>query len=227
MKISLSARLAACCAMIRPGDRVADVGCDHGYLGIFLLTQGISPQVYASDINPGPLNSAARNARKYGVASGMRFFLSNGVQSVPRDFDVLVCAGMGADVMISILESAPWLRDKSYRLVLQCQSKTETLREYLTAQGWRISQETVFRDGRFLYTVMECLWEACPPLSLGEYYISPALLKSGDPALMEYLAKQITRLERAVAGKGSAVDPQIPAALKELREMEGKLSCKP
>ena len=30
MKLPLSDRLAACCAFVRPGDRVADVGCDHG-----------------------------------------------------------------------------------------------------------------------------------------------------------------------------------------------------
>lgn len=37
MKIPLSNRLLACCGYVNPGDRVADVGCDHGYLGIYLL----------------------------------------------------------------------------------------------------------------------------------------------------------------------------------------------
>ena len=34
MKLPISARLLACCDYIAPGDRVADNGCDHGYLGI-------------------------------------------------------------------------------------------------------------------------------------------------------------------------------------------------
>ena len=34
MKIPLSDRLLACCSFVRRGDRVADVGCDDGYLGI-------------------------------------------------------------------------------------------------------------------------------------------------------------------------------------------------
>ena len=34
VKIPLSNRLLACCGYVKPGDRVADVGCDHGYLGI-------------------------------------------------------------------------------------------------------------------------------------------------------------------------------------------------
>ena len=41
MKIPLSDRLLACCNYVKRGDRVADVGCDHGYLGIYLLTQAL------------------------------------------------------------------------------------------------------------------------------------------------------------------------------------------
>ncbi|MBQ7026431.1 MAG: SAM-dependent methyltransferase, partial [Peptococcaceae bacterium] len=124
MKIPLSSRLRACCDLIKKGERVADIGCDHGYLGIYLLKNGIASAVIASDINECPLQSAVRNSEKFGVRDKMTFCLSNGVENIPRDFDTLVCAGMGADTMISILSSAPWLKDGQYRLILQCQSKT-------------------------------------------------------------------------------------------------------
>ena len=129
MKLPISQRLLACCSFVHPCDRVADIGCDHGYLGIHLLTNGIASSVIAADIREGPLQSAIRNAEKYGVAGNIRFFLSDGVKTIPRDFDTLVCAGMGADVMISILEAAPWLQQDSYRLILQCQSRTHQLRD--------------------------------------------------------------------------------------------------
>ena len=119
MKLPLSNRLLACASFVRPGDRVADIGCDHGYLSIHLLTQGIARSCIASDVAEGPLQSAMRNARKFGVGSKITFHLSDGVRNIPRDFDVMVCAGMGADTMISILEAAPWLRDNKYRLILQ------------------------------------------------------------------------------------------------------------
>mgnify|MGYP003295625263 CR=1 FL=1 len=121
MHLPISARLLACAQYIRQGDVVADVDCDHGYLGIHLLTTGVAKRMIASDINDGPLQAARRNARKFGVQDKMSFHLCPGVRDVPRDFDVMVCAGMGGDTMVSILESAPWLKCDRYRLVLQCQ----------------------------------------------------------------------------------------------------------
>ena len=220
MKIPLSDRLQVCAGLVAPGDRVADIGCDHGYLSIHLLTNGIASSVIAADINQMPLQSAMRNAEKYGVREKMAFYLSDGVQAIPQDFDTMVCAGMGADTMVSILEAAPWLRNEQYRLILQCQSKTPMLRQYLSQQGWRITEESVVRDGRFLYTVMEVIWQPdYPRLSVGEYYFPPALLENPGKELPEYYQNVVFRLRRAVSGQGSSADPAMVAALEELEKL--------
>ncbi len=217
MSISLSPRLQACSSFVHAGDRVADVGCDHGYLGIYLLTNGIAASVIASDVNEGPLQSALKNGEKYGVRDRMSFYLSDGVRNIPRDFDVMVCAGMGADTMISILDSAPWLKNENYRLILQCQSKTPMLRQYLDANGWKITEESVLRDGRFLYTVMEVIYQPdCPRLHSWEYHFPPALLKNPAPELPEYYNQVLTRLRRAVTGQGEFVDKETVSTLQAL-----------
>ena len=217
MNIPLSPRLQVCAGLVAPGDRVADVGCDHGYLSIYLLTQGIARSVIASDINEMPLQSAVRNAEKYGVQEKISFHLSNGVERIPRDFDTLVCAGMGADTMVSILEAAPWLRDSRYRLILQCQSKTPMLRRYLSENGWRLTEESVVRDGRFLYTVMEVLWQPdYPRLSVGQWYFPPALLENPSGELPEYYRWVTDGLRIATAHKE---DPEKQQALHELERL--------
>lgn len=217
MKIPISPRLLACAGFVHPGDRVADIGCDHGYLGIYLLQEGIAQFVIASDINEGPLHAAFHNAHKYGVADKMSFHLSNGVRNVPRDFDTLVCAGMGAETMISILEAAPWLKNGQYRLILQCQTKTYLLRRYLSKQGWTISQENVLRDGKFLYTLMEvCLRSEAIPLTPGQCYIPPAMLHEPTPEVVEYyrwICKEVTKI---VTARADAADPWMRQAMIEL-----------
>lgn len=186
MKIPLSPRLSVCRDFVARGDRVADIGCDHGYLGISLLKDNIATSVIAADINEMPLQSAMRNALKFGVRDKMTFYLSDGVQNIPRDFDTLICAGMGADTMISILESAQWLNCDKYRLILQCQSKTPTLRQYLSDNGWRITEEAVVRDGRFLYTVMKVIYQAGHTLTPAQCYFPPALLKNPTAEVSAY-----------------------------------------
>lgn len=176
MKLPISDRLLACADFVRKGARIADVGCDHGYLSIHLLQQGIAVSAVCSDVKEQPLQSARRNAQKYGLQDKMEFHLSDGVQNIPRDFDTMICAGMGADTMVSILDAAAWLKDKKYRLILQCQSKTPMLRQYLSDNGYCIAQEAVLRDGRFLYTVMQVIFDPdAPRLTPAQCYL-PAVL---------------------------------------------------
>lgn len=219
MDFILSPRLLMCSEFIRPGETIADVGCDHGYLGIYLLKKNIVQWVIASDINEGPLSSAQANAEKYRVADRMSFHLCPGLEKVPHDFDVMVCAGMGGDTMVSILQDALWLQNDNYRLILQCQTKTHTLRRYLQENGWEISREEPVRDGRFIYTVMEVCRGDAGSVTPGQLYYSPALARSNKPEAREYLLQMIKKLSFSVNGKGADATPLEAAALKELEEL--------
>lgn len=217
MKLPISQRLLACCSYVNQGDCIADVGCDHGYLSIHLLTNGIAASAIASDINEQPLQSAVRNAQKFGVRDKMEFFLSDGVKNIPRDFDTMICAGMGADTMISILEDAPWLKSGKYRLILQCQSKTPALRRHLSENGWRITEETVLRDGRFLYTVMEVCWQPdYPRLTPGQWYFPPALMENPSREVPAYYRWITEGLRISTAHQD---DPEKKGILTELEAL--------
>lgn len=222
MKLPLSNRLLACCAFVNKGDRIADVGCDHGYLSIHLLTQGIARSAIASDVAEGPLLSAQRNARKFGVSKNITFHLSDGVRNIPRDFDTLVCAGMGADTMMSILDAAPWLQDSKYRLILQCQSKRPELRKYLYAHGFAIRRETLAQDGKFIYPIMEVVYAPGESLREAEYYITPALLASGSPLLPAFLQRVTDGLQKTVDGlarSGGETYEEYKQILEELNHV--------
>ena len=217
MKLPISDRLLACCAFVNPGDRIADVGCDHGYLSIHLLANGIASRCIAADINEGPLQSAMRNARKFGVSGKMEFCLSDGLRNLPQDFDCMVCAGMGGDTMIHILADAPWLKNGKYRMILQCQSKTPMLRRYLSDNGWQIRRESVLRDGRFLYTIMEVGYDPdAPRLSDAQCHFPPALLDNPTKDVPAYYKWVVGGLQIAVTHQQ---DPQKEAVLRYLEDL--------
>jgi tRNA (adenine22-N1)-methyltransferase len=137
-------RLASCVAR---GERVADIGPDHGYLGIWLARQGVTDQVIMTDIAEGPLAIARRNAEEYG---GFDFRLGDGLAPLePGEVDTVVIAGMGGETIIGIL-AADIEKTRSFpKYVLQPRTKAELLREWLTSAGFRITAEdTVPERGR-------------------------------------------------------------------------------
>ena len=221
MKLPLSSRLLACCTFVKPGDRVADVGCDHGYLGIHLLQSGVASSVIASDVNESPLQSARDNAAKFGFADKMEFYLSDGVQSIPRDFDCMVCAGMGADTMMSIIHhSADWLKDPRYRLILQCQSKRPELRQWLYDEGFRIHRETLAKDGKFVYSIMEVVYDPGHGITPAEAYITAQLLEDNHPLLPEYYERVKHGVELTVMGMKRSGSDQLPVFENILSDLE-------
>lgn len=227
MNDSLSNRLLACAGFVHPGDRVADIGCDHGYLGIYLLKQGIARSVIAADINRLPLESARSNARKFGCLDQMCFYLSDGLRNVPADFDTCVCAGVGADTMISILSAAPWLKNPRYRMILQCQSKIAALRRYLSQEGYHILRETLAQDGKFIYPVMEIVYQPGHALTEAQCWLSPALLECGSRLLPAYADRIVGNVRLSADGMRRSGSPDWEAQnrlLTQLEELKGRIA---
>jgi tRNA A22 N-methylase len=127
---------------------------------------------------------------------------------------------MGGDTMIHILESAPWLCNERYRMVLQCQTKSHMLRRYLSQTGWFVRDEAVLRDGKFLYTVMDVIWKPGFPLSAGEWYFPPAIyLHHAGPDAAAYYRYIAKGLRVKVEGQGVNADPKLKEALAELESL--------
>lgn len=225
MKIPISKRLLACAALVPQGAHVADVGCDHGYLGIYLIDQGTANYVAASDLRPKPLEKAQFNSRSYGTADKMDFYVADGLAAIqPDQVDTIVCAGMGGDNIAAILEAAPWVRDPGYTLILQPQTSGNDLRRYLGENGFAIREEQLVQDGGFLYFTIRASFGGGVPLTPGEQYLSPQLLACGSELLPAYFDRILNALEKTVAGIRNSQNQQeklryYEQALSEVREM--------
>lgn len=208
MKLPISKRLLCCAELVPSCGTVADVGTDHGYLGIYLLQNGRCGHVIAADLREKPLESARANAALFSTEDKMTFVLSDGLHNFePNSFDVLVLAGMGGDLIARILAEAPWLEGGHCTLILQPQSAANDLRRWLGERSWAIDQERLVRDGRFLYSVMAVRPGQGSALSPGEQYVSPALRREGDPLYADYLARTRRALELTVSGITQSADP--------------------
>ena len=73
---TLDARLAAAAELVRPGEPVADIGCDHGKLTAVLAASGKYPKVIGADLRPGPLAKAEQRWNMQAVKTALSFGLA-------------------------------------------------------------------------------------------------------------------------------------------------------
>ena len=218
MKLPISKRLLCCASMVQSGSRVADIGTDHGYLGIYLLQSGAARHVIACDLRKDPLENARRNAKLFGVDGEMEFRLSDGLEKIlPDEVDTVVMAGMGGDLIQKILSQCPWRKREGLQFILQPQSAGNVLRRWLCEDGFEIQREEPVQDGHFLYTVMDIRQGEPSPLTPGTEYASPALLKGESPLVGNYLARVENALQETVRGLTNA-EKQRPERLSYFRQ---------
>ncbi len=151
--VQLSKRLEMLADLVTPGNSVADVGCDHGFLSIYLVQSGISPRVIASDVRQGPLSAAREHIADYGLEDYIETRLSDGLLEYwPGEADTLVCAGMGGRLMQQILmQSEPVTREFT-EMILQPQSELMQFRVFLREQDYKITQERIVcEDGKYYF----------------------------------------------------------------------------
>ena len=139
----------------------ADVGCDHGYVSIYLVQNKISDSAIAMDVRKGPLAMAENNIREYSLEKDIQTRLSDGLfELFENEADSLVIAGMGGRLMISILEKKD-LEELGIRTaVLQPQSDICLFREFIRDKGYVIADEKIILDeGKYYFPMKVVIGE--------------------------------------------------------------------
>lgn len=151
----LSRRLRMLADMVTPGNRLVDVGCDHGYLAISLVGSGICPRAIAMDVREGPLTAAKAHIAEYGLDEYIEVRLSDGLAECrPGEADALVCAGMGGRLMERILRESMRKVREMRELILQPQSELPQFRVFLREAGFTVTDEdAVFEDGKYYFAM--------------------------------------------------------------------------
>lgn len=216
MSIHLSRRLQALADAVPYGARVIDVGTDHAMIPVWLAQTGRAAHVWASDIRPGPLESARRLICETDTESMVELRLTDGLQGFgPDDGNTVIIAGMGGETMVSILSAAPWTQ-RDTLLILEPQSKQALLRSWLTRNDYNIVREYLVKDAGRLYPVLVAQGGAPVEHTLAELHTGRISLIGQDPLLVEYLEGLIRRTASAAPYAPEA--KELLAALEELKE---------
>lgn len=233
--IKLSKRLRAVAELVAPADCIADVGCDHGYIPIYLVEQGGCKRAIALDINRGPLQRAQEHIVEYKLGDYIETRLSDGLKALRKgEAQGIVIAGMGGGTMQRILKAGRDVIEGDTLLVLQPQSELREFRSYLMSHGFAIlAEDMVFEDGKY-YPMMKVQklreWtqsgnsgkKSCATGGIAysemELRFGPLLLKKRHPVLKEFLLWQEGKKQVILEGLSQPEDTPKGEASQRKRQ---------
>ena len=195
-------RLLSALPYLTRGGRCIDVGTDHAYLPIYLVSEGIVSHAMACDINKGPLESAKEHILAAGLANQIDTFLTDGLQGL--EFfganDIMIF-GMGGELIIKILSEAPWVRNAGIGLILQPMSRANLLRKYLTENGFEILGETLSRSGKIYQTVYARFSGEKYAYNEEELLLGRYNVEHTPPLFADFVAHELQVAKRVLQGK--------------------------
>ncbi|MEG1710875.1 MAG: class I SAM-dependent methyltransferase [Clostridia bacterium] len=143
----MNKRMTVICKTIGNSSIVADVGCDHGKIGAFLLENNKADKVFFCDISKQSLQKAKILCEKFGDRA--EFYEQDGLQSLC--VDTAIIAGMGAMEILHIIKNAK-LQPKN--LLLQPMHSSEVLRQELSTM-YKFEKDFLIYDGSKHYDIMK------------------------------------------------------------------------
>ena len=238
--VHLSPRLACAVKYVRPHTLLADIGTDHAYLPIYLCQKRILTPVtakngevmaaIASDINKGPVERAEQHIKAERLANAIKTICTDGLNGLEiYDPKTIIVFGMGGELIVSILEAAPWIKDKGVRLILQPMTHPEKVRQALPAMGFAITGESVCAEGDRLYQIICADFDpanATPPANPAEAltgHLYASVEKQLHRRLIEQAIKKESRARNArnLAGQDTTGSDSLLASLNSQLESLG------
>lgn len=212
-RIVLDPRLSMIAEMVGRCDSYADIGCDHGRLGVFLLQRDWVKRALMMDISDASLDKARALVRLLGLEDRVEIIVGDGAEHLKSKVDCVVIAGMGGTTAAGIVERG---RERlgDARLILQANVANPELRERLACAGYRISDERIVKDGRRYYIIIEAV-PGKAEYTARERLVGPILLRNQPDQLAGYADFRIRVAKKALLGAENGTDLKV---IQELRE---------
>ena len=212
----LSTRLQKIANFLEFNDEVVDIGCDHGYLGIYATQKKLVKSIILTDIKESALDMARKNVKNTNL--DIPLLVSDGLDAVDENkINTVVISGMGTSTILHILNNPNKLVNVN-KLILQSNNNLDILREEVTKLGFNLVDEVTVKDNDIWYVI--CLFKKDRMAVLDQKTIKYGLKKQDKEEYYKYLlANQEKILARLEKSNNINLKNEKQNEIKELKEL--------
>ena len=140
-------RLDKIISLIPKDTSLIDVGCDHGYVGLYVAKMG--NKVLFTDIHEDALNKAKENALNEEL--DISFMCTDGLLGIDLDsYETIVIAGMGYHTIKHILD--PYINElRNKTIIIESNNDLDKLRKYLHENNYKIEEHLVKERKKYYF----------------------------------------------------------------------------
>lgn len=172
--MNLSKRLKAIADLVDTKG-VIDVGCDHGYLDIY-LTKYKNCKCIASDISKNAIRSCIDNISLYNLTGKIDVIVTDGINGINiSSDDTIVLSGMGTKTIMDILGN----KILPENIIISSNNNLEELRKFMVNIGYFIENEIYIEEHGIHYVVIKFI-KGNKEYSNYDYILGPIVIKDND-----------------------------------------------
>ena len=146
-----SSRIQKIASLITKDNIVIDIGTDHAYLPIYLITKLGFNKIIATDISQNVLKQAIANIQKYHLEDKIKIYCTDGLKDINEKYDTIVIAGMGTNTIKNILGNGVLCNE----IILQSNNELPNLRLFMQDLGYKIIKEEVVLEKGKYYVIIK------------------------------------------------------------------------
>lgn len=196
--INLSKRLKEIASLIDKNSVIADIGCDHALLDIYLIQNKIIKKAVACDITEGALNQAKKNVT-INNTSNIELRLADGLDKIYKKdkVDTIIMSGLGDNKIINILKKGANKLDNINTIIIQSNTGIDKIRKYITNINYYIENEILVKERNIIYTIIK-FKKGNKKYSKKELLYGPILINNKNELFYELINNNIDSNNRII-----------------------------
>lgn len=191
--MNISKRLKAIADLVDT-KKVIDVGCDHGYLDIY-LTIYKDCHCIATDISKNAIKNCIDNINLYNLKDKIEVIVTDGINGIKiNKEDTIVLSGMGTQTIIDILTN----QNLSNNIIISSNNHLEELRKFMVKIGYYIDNEVYIVEHNIHYVIIK-FKKGIKEYNKFEYLLGPIVIN--DIMYQKYILNHYKNILNKIPNK--------------------------